>query len=55
MHHDDFFRPLEAGFHPGQLAYIDEAYPTIRRDMPASAMLELDFFEEFRLAPLETR
>lgn len=54
MHHDDFFRPLEAGFHPGQLAYVDEAYPAIARDMPNSAVYKLDFFEEFRLTPQET-
>jgi L-ascorbate metabolism protein UlaG (beta-lactamase superfamily) len=55
MHHDDFFRPLEAGFHPGQLAYVDEAYPAIARDMPKSAMVKLDLLDEFRLSPQETR
>ncbi|MNS27070.1 metal-dependent hydrolase [compost metagenome] len=55
MHHDDFFKPLDEGFHPGQLAYVDEAYPAIARDMPQSALVKLDFFQEFRLQPAETR
>lgn len=55
MHHDDFFRPLEAGFHPGQLAFVDEAYPAIARDMPHSALVKLDLLDEFRLSPQETR
>jgi L-ascorbate metabolism protein UlaG (beta-lactamase superfamily) len=51
MHHDDFFRDLDEGFHPGQLAYVDEAYEAIRHDMPDTAMVKLDFFQEIRLSP----
>jgi L-ascorbate metabolism protein UlaG (beta-lactamase superfamily) len=53
MHHDDFFRPLEEGFHPGQLAFVNEAFPTIRRDMPESHLAEPAIFQEYRLAAPE--
>ena len=53
MHHDDFFRPLEEGFHPGQLAFVDQAFPTIRREMPESHLAEPALFQEYRLSAPE--
>lgn len=53
MHHDDFFRPLEEGFHPGQLAFVGEAFPTIRREMPESHLAEPALFQEYRLSAPE--
>jgi L-ascorbate metabolism protein UlaG (beta-lactamase superfamily) len=54
-HHDDFFRPLSEGFHPGQLAFVDEGYGKIRQELPQSALVPLDFFQEIRLSPKETK
>lgn len=55
MHHDDFFRDLDEGFHPGQLAYVDEAYQAIGHDMPDTRMVKLDFFQEIRLSPKDVK
>jgi L-ascorbate metabolism protein UlaG (beta-lactamase superfamily) len=53
MHHDDFFRPLEAGFHEGQLAYVDEALATVAREMPQTTVAPVEFFTEYRLRAME--
>lgn len=53
MHHDDFFRPLEEGFHPGQLAFVTEGFPTIRREMPESHLADPALFQEYRLTAAE--
>lgn len=55
MHHDDFFRPLEEGFHPGQLAFVQEAYPTIAREMPRAHLADPAIFQAYRLTAAEAR
>lgn len=54
MHHDDFFRPLEAGFHEGQLAFLRKGLPAARKAMPAASTVSLDLFQEMRLKAQET-
>ncbi len=54
MHHDDFFRPYKEGFVEGPVAKLGKAYGEIRKTMPETAILPIDFFQEYRLEGLET-
>lgn len=53
MHHDDFFRPLSAGFSVGPVTSIPEAYAQIQQDMPGTAIVPMEFFQEFRITGVE--
>ena len=55
MHHDDFFKPFEAGFQENPLAYHGEALGVIRRDAPGAAILGVDYFDDHRLAARDAR
>ncbi len=48
MHHDDFFKPFEAGVKENLLAYYGEALGVIRRDAPGAAIREVGFFDDHR-------
>lgn len=48
MHHDDFFKPFEAGVQENLLAYYGEALGVIRRDAPGAAIREVGFFDDHR-------
>ncbi|MBM3271307.1 MAG: MBL fold metallo-hydrolase, partial [Candidatus Sericytochromatia bacterium] len=54
MHHDDFFRPYKEGFVEGPVAKLGKAYDGIRAAMPETAILPIDFFQEYRLDAVET-
>lgn len=54
MHHDDFFRPFSDGVIEGPVAKLKEAYARIVQDMPQTAVLPIDFFQEYRIDPVET-
>jgi L-ascorbate metabolism protein UlaG (beta-lactamase superfamily) len=55
MHHDDFFKPYEAGFVENPLAYHAEALAAIRHDAPGAAILGLGFFDDHRLRARDAR
>lgn len=49
MHHDDFFRPFEAGLRVGPLVHQAEALERIRADVPGASVVGLDFFSTLHL------
>ena len=55
MHHDDFFKPFEAGVQENLLAAHQEALHTIRRDAPGAAIVAVDFFDDHRFRARDPR
>lgn len=53
MHHDDFFRPLSAGFAEGPAAATREAFERMKEEMPGTAILPMAFLQEYRMTGLE--
>ncbi len=53
MHHDDYFRPLEAGFRELSVAHLAKATRRIRHDIPDAAIVESGLLREIRLAARE--
>jgi L-ascorbate metabolism protein UlaG (beta-lactamase superfamily) len=49
MHHDDFFKPLSAGYHEVMFADTRNAYTAIRRTMSDVTLIPLDPLEGIRL------
>lgn len=55
MHHDDFFKPFEAGVQENLLAKHAGALATIRRDAPGAAIVDVDFFDDHRFRARDPR
>lgn len=49
MHHDDFFRPFEAGLRIGPIVHEAQALERIRKDVPGASAVGLDFFTTLHL------